>query len=82
MYTFLPFLSTQNINPILMTSNQVQVSEFFCEFTQYENEDVQEIYTTLDDYRKVWQACSPDNDYPLSEVQNKLIIHPTFQIKT
>ena len=33
-----------------MTSNQVQVSQIFSEFTQYENEDVQKIYTALDDY--------------------------------
>ena len=52
-----------------MTSNQVQVSQIFSEFTQYENEDVQEIYSTLDDYPRVRQAYSPDNDYPPSEVQ-------------
>ena len=42
-----------SISPILMTSNQVQVSQFFSELTQYEDEDVQEIYTISDDYRKV-----------------------------
>ena len=52
-----------------MTSNQVQVSQIFSEFTQYENEDIQEIYTTLDDYRKVRPVYSPDNYYPPSEIQ-------------
>ena len=52
-----------------MTSNQVQVSQIFSEFTQYEDEDVQEIYTTLHDYHKVRQVYSPDNYYPPSEVK-------------
>ena len=60
-----------------MTSNQVQVSQFFSEFTQYENEGVQEIYTTLDGYCKVQQAYSPDNDYPPSEVQ-KYAYHSSY----
>ena len=42
-----------------MTSNQVQISQIFSEFTQYENEDVKEIYTTLDDCCKVQQVYSP-----------------------
>ena len=62
-----------------MTSNQVQISQFSSEFTQYENEDVQEIYTTLDDYRKVQQVYSPDNDYPPSEVQ-KYTYHSSYPL--
>ena len=60
-----------------MTFNQVQVSQFFSEFTQYENEDVQEIYTALDDQHKVRQVYSPDSYYPPSEVQ-KSTYHSSY----
>ena len=69
-----------------MTSNQVQVSQFFSEFTQYEDEDVQEIYTTLHNHYKVLTTKYDKRTVQiiiihLQKYKNILIIHPTHQIK-
>ena len=66
----------RSINPILMTSNQFQVSQVFGEFTDFEGQEMQDEFMVLEDYGKIRRAYTLDQDIPSSSIQKYTYYYP------